>query len=189
MNQHDQIPRIVITGAPGSGKTEFLVRLRQERAFEHFLFMDELARQLLEEDATFRQRWSDFHREIFRRQPAREAAAGEKPFVTDRGTVDAFAFHPETAEQVGTTIAREYARYSAVIQLGSAAGLGETHYRQDRIRNESIEEALQIERAIGAVWKQHPGYYWIDAEVDFESKFRRFRSVMEQLTGIARPTV
>jgi predicted ATPase len=173
------IPRIVITGAPGSGKTEFLQRLRQDRAFHQFLFFDELARQLLQEDPTYRQRWSEFHREIYRRQCDRETAAGEQPFVTDRGTVDAFAFHPETAASVGTSIDQEYKRYTAVVQLGSAARLGEPYYRRDEIRNESIEDAMFVERAIESVWTNHPGYCRINAQLDFEEKYRQFVDVMQ----------
>lgn len=189
MSHQTIIPRIVITGAPGSGKTDCLERIRTDAAFARFLFMDELARQLLEEDPTYRQRWTEFHREIYRRQTAREAAAGPRPFISDRGTVDAFAFHPETAHDVGTSVQQEYARYTGVVHLGSAAALGETHYRTDRIRNESVEEALQIERAIASVWRGHPGYHWIAAEVDFEAKFHQFRQVMERLAGIARTVV
>lgn len=160
-----------------------------DAAFAHFLFMDELARQLLEEDPTYRQRWTEFHREIYRRQTAREAEAGLRPFISDRGTVDAFAFHPETAHDVGTTLDREYARYTGVVHLGSAASLGEVHYRTDRIRNESIAEALHIENRIASVWRDHPAYHWIAAEVDFEAKFHQFRLVMERLAGIARTVV
>ncbi|MBK7141846.1 MAG: AAA family ATPase [bacterium] len=189
LNQQTTIPRIVITGAPGSGKTDCLERIRQDVAFAQFVFMDELARQLLEEDPTYRQRWPEFHREIYKRQTARELATATRPFISDRGTVDAFAFHPETAADVGTTVEREYNRYSGVIHLGSAASLGEQHYRTDRIRFESIEEALVIERAIGSVWNRHPGYHWIAAEIDFESKVRQFRQTIERLAGIVRQRV
>jgi predicted ATPase len=180
LSQLTSIPRIVITGAPGSGKTQFIQRLRLDRAFDQFLFFDELARQLLQEDPTFRQRWSEFHREIYRRQCTRESEAEHRPFITDRGTVDAFAFHPETAAAVGTSIDREYKRYTSVIQLGSAARLGDPYYGRDDIRTESIEDALVIERAIESVWRNHPGYLWIDARLDFEEKYCHFADVMRE---------
>lgn len=189
LNDLITIPRIVITGAPGSGKTKCLERIRQDAAFAAFLFMDELARRLLEEDPTYRQRWTEFHREIYSRQTAREAEAGPHAFITDRGTVDAFAFHPETATDVGTTLQAEYARYSGVVHLGSAAALGEEYYHTDQVRNESVAEAMQIERAIRSVWSDHPSYHWIAAEVDFEAKFHQFSQVMERLAGITRSIV
>lgn len=166
----------MITGAPGSGKSEGLNRLRSEPRLAGFEFFEELARLILTEQPDFRSDWPAFHREIYRRQVAREAAIGERPFVTDRGTVDAFAFHPESMVDVGTSLEREYARYTQVIQLGSAAGLGEVYYHCDDVRNETIPQALEIEAAIGRVWQGHPGYRFVEATPDFELKLARLRA-------------
>jgi predicted ATPase len=170
--------RIVITGAPASGKTLFFERLKADPAFARFRFLDELARQLLIENPEFRQDWGAFHREIYRRQMKREDALAGASFVTDRGTVDTFAFHPESMAEVGTTMEREYRRYSLVVQLGSAAGLGFPHYVCDDIRNETIEQALNIEAAVRTAWQQHPGYHFLEAEVDLEEKYDRFRALL-----------
>ena len=175
--------RIVITGAPASGKTTFFERLKKQPAFAGYLFFEEIARQLLREDPTYRQRHQEFHQEIYRRQAAREKAAGDRPFVSDRGTADAFAFHPEAATQVGTTIEKEYARYTAVIQLGTAAALGPQHYSRDDVRRESAEEAMAIERAIASVWHKHYGYHLIPAQPDFEAKYRDFLTLATGLVG------
>ncbi|MBD3403278.1 AAA family ATPase [candidate division GN15 bacterium] len=175
--------RLVITGAPASGKTEFFDRLAINDAFEAFVFLPELARRLLEDNPGFRTDREAFHREIYRRQIAREDELGEKSFVTDRGTVDAFAFHPETAELVGTTIEREYERYDAVIQLGSAAGLGPGYYRTDTIRLESIDEALEIEKAIQRVWRDHPGFHYLPARINYQEKYERLLELVLHLTG------
>ncbi len=174
-------PRIVITGAPSSGKTVCFERLRDLPALADFVFFEELARQLLLEDPTYRNRWSAFHREIYRRQTARENAVGDKPFITDRGTVDAFAFHPETVADVGTTIETEYARYTTVVQLGSSAQLGERFYHVDSIRNETIAEALEIERMIRRVWSDHPSYHYIAPETSIEIKYSNLESLIIQL--------
>lgn len=166
------LPRhVVITGAPAAGKTELLARLAEHPAFAEYLFFEELARDLLAEDATWRLRRREFHREIYRRQTARERQAADQPFVTDRGTVDAFAFHPETLTDVGTTLAAEYHRYDLVLHLGSSAGLGDDYYTVDSVRTESRAEALQIERALAAVWGEHPSYRFIPAAVRTEHKF------------------
>jgi len=170
--------RLVITGAPASAKTSFFERLKSEPRLADFLFFDEIARQILTENPDFRHRWSDFHREIYRRQNEREQAAADRSFITDRGTVDAFAFHPETMRAVGTTIEREYGRYTAVIQLGSAAALGEPCYTRDDVRNESVAEALEIERALRAAWSGHPRYYFVEALPEIEEKYRRFREIV-----------
>jgi len=176
--------RIVITGAPASGKTEIFERLSSDRRFNRFVFLPELARHLLIENPGFRTDREAFHREIYRRQVARESQLIGQDFVTDRGTVDAFAFHPETAQLVNTTIAREYERYDIVVHLGSAAGLGSGYYRTDSVRQETIEEALAIEEAIRSVWSAHPGYHFLPALEDYEQKCRGFITLMAQLVGI-----
>lgn len=166
------LPRIVITGAPASGKTEIFKRLKRHPVFSDFVFFDELARQLLSENPEYRNNWSEFHIEIYRRQIAREEQVGKQPFITDRGTADAFAFYPQTMHSVGTILEKEYSRYSAVVQLGSSAILGDEFYQCDVVRHESASSALEIEKALTDVWQQHPGYYFVEAEIDLEKKYR-----------------
>lgn len=175
--------QIVITGAPGSGKTAFLERLRSDAAFEDFLFFDELARELLMRNPDYRNRWAEFHREIYRLQIDRENNATGQSFITDRGTVDAFAFHPETLQDVGTTLENEYARYSAVIQLGTTARLGETFYQPDDIRQESIYDALVIERALMAAWGKHPNYRFVEACEHWDDKYIACRQAISILVS------
>ena len=175
--------RIVITGAPASGKSEFLQKLKRHPSFEDFIFFDELARLLLRENPDFREDMGAFHREIYRRQIKRETEAADRPFITDRGTVDAFAFHPETTATVGTSIEIEYKRYNGVVLLGSSASLGEAHYRIDDIRRETIEDALAIETATKSVWSAHPQYRLIPARIDLEEKYQEFLAVIGSLAG------
>lgn len=165
------VSRIVITGAPGSGKTEFIDRLKSNPEFAEFLFFEEIARQLLSENPDIRNDWTAFHLEIYRRQDAQERRAEGRSFVTDRGTLDGFAFHPETMNAIGTSIEQEYARYDLVIQLGTAAALGVQFYRGDTIRTESTEEALELERALAGIWRHHPAYQFVPAHTDYEAKF------------------
>ena len=175
------IPRIVITGAPASGKTEVFERLRLDPRYAAFTFFEELARRLLIDNPHYHTDRAAFHREIYHRQTAREDALKGTPFISDRGTVDAFAFHPETAADVGTTIEAEYNRYNHVIHLGSSARLGPEAYKTDEIRRESLEDALVIEAAIEKVWRNHPGYHYLQATVDFEEKYTRFLSLVNSL--------
>lgn len=183
MHSESHIARLVITGAPGSAKTEFFERLKHEPEFTDFLFFDELARQLLEEDPSYRGRWDEFHKEIYRRQVAREDANPDSPIVSDRGTVDTFAFHPETVTDMGTTIDQEYRRYTGVVQLQTSAALGPDAYQNDSIRRESADEAMEIERFTTRAWSDHPAYVFIAASHDLERKYERFLAAMKELAG------
>lgn len=176
------IPRIVITGAPASGKTNFIRCLQNRESYSKYLFFDELARSLLAENPIYRHHWHDFHREIYARQLERESQANGRPFITDRGTIDAFAFHPETMDAVNTTLEQEYKRYSLVIQLGTAAALGEDIYRTDDIRRESGTEAMHIERALIRVWDGHPKYHFVAPQINIEKKFLRALEIISNET-------
>ena len=176
-----KIPRIVITGAPASAKTEFIERLKAMPEFGQFTFFAELARKLLGENSSGRDNPKQFHRRIYDRQSKRESELGERPFITDRGTLDAFAFHPESINLIGTTFEREYRRYSAVMHLGTAASLGEKFYCQDDIRTDSIEEALKIDKALGEIWSGHDSYNYVAAEIEIEQKFSRFIALLRGL--------
>lgn len=177
-------PRIVITGAPASGKSRFLERLADEPVCYGYILLEEAARLLLSTQPHLREDWAEFHRRVFGLQTAREGAVKGKPMITDRGTVDAFAFHPETLNDVGTTLEREYARYSTVIQLGSAAALADRPWQTDDIRSENRDEALRIEQAITNVWQGHPDFHFIAASTDIDEKYRQFLAVLRQCIRI-----
>jgi len=168
------VPRIVITGAPASAKTEFIERLKSNPEFSHFEFLEELARKLLHKKASYRHDPVEFHCHIYDFQVEREDELIGKPFITDRGTVDGFAFHPGSLKTIGTTLEKEYQRYTGVIQLGSAAKLGRQFYRRDEIRRETYDEALQIEKAISKVWHGHNRYKYIEPSANLERKFDKF---------------
>ncbi len=132
----------------------------------------------MEENPAYRHDHSAFHREIYYLQTNRENQLKGKSFISDRGTVDAFAFHPETLAEVNTNINKEYDRYDNVIQLGSSASLGVIYYINDNIRRESLAEALIIEKAITKAWSDHRGYIFIKANADFENKYNELLNIL-----------
>ena len=176
-----KVPRIVITGAPASAKTEFIERLKKNLELSHFVFLDELARVLLKENSDLRSHPIDLHCEIYHRQVAREYKLNGRPFISDRGTLDGFAFHQGSMEAIGTTSEKEYQRYTAVIQLGSAARLGDDFYQTDDIRQETLEQTIAIEDAIARIWNGHGAYCYIEAEPNIERKFDKFVKLVRQL--------
>ena len=170
--------KIVLTGAPGSGKTIILNRLKQEKSFSDFLFFDEMARLLLEKNPEYRKNWHDFHVQIFKEQCRQEKEAKNKSFITDRGTLDAAAFHYEIINTIKTTFADEYRRYTHIVHLESSANLGDKYYKTDRIRTESIAKVLEIENNLKNIWENHQGYIFIKAEKDFENKYKNFLNLI-----------
>jgi len=175
------IAKIVITGAPASAKTEFIERLKLMPDFAHFTFLEELARKLLSEKTSYRHHPVEFHSRIYARQVKREEQLNGRPFITDRGTVDGFAFHPNSLNIIGTTLEKEYQRYTAVIQLGSSAQLGRKYYQPDEIRKETIEEAMAIEKALARVWSGHKEYNYIEPNANIEKKFEHFVKLVKLL--------
>lgn len=178
------VKKIVITGAPASGKTEFMTRLKNNKKFAEFHFFDELARELLAENYSIRKRPAEFHLEIYNRQISREKAIGETPFITDRGTLDGLSFYRKTLDNVNTTVEGEFKRYTDVIQLGAAATLGEAFYVQDDIRTESLDQCLNLQKELKLIWSPHPSYHFFEAEVDFDSKYDKFLKTISKLISI-----
>ncbi len=174
---------IVITGAPASGKTACFEALKADPQFSCFVFFDELARQLLENNPKYRFHTDDFHREIYRLQVQREDEIKNKPFITDRGTLDGFTFCPNLISAIGTTIEEEYQRYTAIIHLGTTASLGKKYYENDNIRTEPIEKVMELEKATTEIWGKHPNFNLLPAEPDFENKLIKLKILVKQLTA------
>lgn len=169
---------IVLTGAPASGKTKCLEALKADLQFSGFIFLEELARKLLMNNPEYRFHTDEFHREIYKQQIEREDKIKDKSFITDRGTLDGFTFCPHLMDAIGATIEKEYQRYTAVIQLSSAASIGNEYYKKDSIRTESIERVMELEEATAKIWGKHPNYRFIPAEPDFEIKLLKLKKLV-----------
>jgi predicted ATPase len=184
MNSADSAPiRIVFTGAPSSGKTGIIERLSAEPELKRFAFLGELARESLESTPTNVEDWRAFHLDMYRRQVAREKELAEKSFITDRGTIDFLAFNPGLMKEAGTSLETELARYTAVIHLGSTAGLGKEYYAADDIRPDSLEFVLEIEDALKTIWGRHPQYHFVPAEKDYDARVRNVLALVRELSG------
>jgi hypothetical protein len=95
--------------------------------------------------------------------------------------VEAFAFYTETMQEVQTTLEKEHSRYDLVLQLGSAAALGEQFYVQDAIRYENVETSLNIEHNLKRVWGSHAGYCFIPAVENLNDKYQQVRTAIFEL--------
>ncbi|HEY6039801.1 MAG TPA: AAA family ATPase [Kofleriaceae bacterium] len=164
-----------MTGGPGAGKTAVLELVRRLLC-DHVTILPESAGMLFtggfpRGSAPHLRRAAQ--RAIFHVQRELEATTAGDPHgivLCDRGTVDGGAYWPGPGElwsEVGTTLARELARYDAVIHLRTPIG-GYNH--ENPLRTESDAEARAIDDRIAALWATHPRRHEIGAERDFLAK-------------------
>jgi predicted ATPase len=174
--------RVVVTGGPGAGKTAVL-ELARRVLCRHVVVLPESAGILFgggfpraHSAATARAA----QRAIFHVQHELEAVAdaGDAPIVLcDRGTVDGAAYWPgedgsDLFADVGTTRAREHARYDAVIHMRTPP-LHDGYDHSNPLRIEAPAEALAIDARIEAAWNGHPRRVVVEATHDFFRKASR----------------
>lgn len=169
---------VVLTGGPGGGKTAVLEMARRYFC-QHVAFIPEAASivfgggfpRLDSKAACYAAQ-----RAIFRVQEQMELVAltdrGKAVILCDRGTLDGMAYWPGShrgfLEEFKLDFERELARYSAVVHVEvPALGRG---YEKNRIRNESVSEARDIDRRISRIWRHHPRYMTVSAQAGFLDK-------------------
>jgi predicted ATPase len=171
---------VVLTGGPGAGKTAALEVIQRELC-PHVVVLPEAASILWR--GGFPRRASlparrAAQRAIVRVQLELQRMALEEDrvalVVCDRGTLDGLAYWPGEPdsyfEELGTTRARELARYAAVIQLRPPSHDG--GYRPSDVRTETAAEAAAIDARIEAAWSGHPRHLIVAAHDDFLAKVR-----------------
>lgn len=173
-----RIPRVVLTGGPGAGKTAVLELVRQQFC-RHVVVVPESASVLFRggfprQPAAAVQRAAQ--RAIFHVQRELEAVAIAEDdaalFLCDRGTVDGAAYWPGPGtlyDAVGTTEAAELARYAAVIHM-DVPEADNGYDRSNPLRIESAAEADAIDRRIAEAWARHPRVHAIASTPAFLAK-------------------
>lgn len=180
--------RIVVTGGPGAGKTAVLEIARRELAHDV---------EVLPESASivfgggFPRRSDDVarraaQRAIYHVQNELERLPplnGGSVTLCDRGTLDALAYWPGSwngfLTDIGTTLARELARYDAVVHLR----VPDDHngYHGNALRIESAREAREIDERLLEVWATHPRRVVVETHADFLLKAQRTLAVIREL--------
>lgn len=169
--------RVVLTGGPGAGKTATLGIVRRYLC-AHVAVLPESASILFSggfprhpDDGTRKAAQRAIYRVQAELEGLPEFTDNLAVALCDRGTVDGLAYWPGTPDafwsELGTTHARELARYDTVIHLRTP---GAAWYQMTGVRTEAAEEALRLDAGIERAWASHPNRYIIDAERDFLSK-------------------
>ena len=186
--------KIVLTGAPGSGKTVISAHIaRANRA--RYALVPEAATQVYTASHT---RWDridlsrrrQLQQEIYRLQRDQEdRIAAENPhkiLLLDRGTLDGAAYWPDGPEayllHLNTTHEQELARYHQVLLLETAATIG--------IYDGSASNAIRFEDAAGAIaaghtlaklWLPHKNILKIPAHPNFQDKLAEVQKILDAI--------
>lgn len=178
-SQHEEPRLVVLTGGPGAGKTAVL-ELVKKSFCKHIRILPEAASILFLGGFTRGETLSTkqgIQRAIFHVQRQLEQIAIEDRkgavILCDRGSLDGLAYWPGTEQsffsELGTSLEKEYGRYSAVIHMRSPSAENGYNF-ENPARTESATEAAAIDEKIAKIWRKHPNYFEIQSETDFIKK-------------------
>lgn len=200
---HNGRCRIVLTGGPGGGKTTAGDLFRREFG-DRVVFVPEAATLLfsggfprVQEPLAVRAAQRAIYHLQRGLEDVQSARFPHRILLCDRGTVDGAAYWPglphDYFDAVGTSLDAEMERYDAVIFFESAAVGGDSIEGGNPIRNESIEQAIKLDRKLRALWSQHPRFVLVPHNRSFFKKISfglaSLESIVTQLAddAAARP--
>jgi predicted ATPase len=189
--------RIVLTGGPGGGKTTALDLFRREIG-QRVVVVPESATMLFRGGFP---RSNEIHARrsaqaaIFQVQRHLEDVQAtlfpDRILLCDRGTIDGAAFWPggpsEYFDFVGTTLAKELARYDAVIFFETAAAGGMSIEGGNPIRVESNQDAVEIDRRLREIWSNHPRLVVVPHHPSFVKKIMLGLARLESMVAELAP--
>jgi predicted ATPase len=190
--------KIVITGAPGSGKTVITHRLADSDPV-HFVAVPEAATQVY---AQLNTRWDkldldgrhDAQRRMYALQLEQEAHLAaqhpDKVLLLDRGTIDGAAYWPEGPQAFwadrATTHADELKRYDAVIVLETTAAIGLYDGDESNFcRFEDPAGAIASGELLKQLWAGHPRLRFVAAYETIDEKLAAVRGELLTLVSTA----
>ena len=196
---HNGRCRIVLTGGPGGGKTTAGDLFRREFG-ERVVLVPEAATLLfsggfprVREPLAVRAAQRAIYHLQRGLEDVQSARFPHRILLCDRGTVDGAAYWPglphDYFDAVGTSLDAEMKRYDAVIFFESAAVGGDSIEGGNPIRNESIEQAIELDRKLRALWSQHPRFVLVPHNRSFFKKISfglaSLESIVTQLADAA----
>lgn len=182
--------RIVLTGGPGAGKSTAADLLRREIG-DAVVIVPEAATMLF--SGGFPRGNTEFtikatQQAIYHTQRNLEAVQStyypNRILLCDRGSIDCSVYWPEGPEhffkEFNSSLEAELGRYDAVVFFETAA-VGEINVIEggNPYRNESIAEAIEIDRKLRSVWEKHPHFHFISHEKSFMKKMNKAHNCIQ----------
>jgi predicted ATPase len=191
------VPKIVLTGGPCSGKSSVMTALRNERS-NLLQCVPEVATIIIEQVGIKppigdRLGMKTFQRTIYRVQLGFEKGSsqqalrdGRSALLLDRGTVDGAAYMENglrDMEQIFRTSTQdEYDRYHGVICMDvPPRKIYEANKSNNPARYETYEQAAETGRRIREVWSGHPNFRFISNDGSWEDKLQQARIALNNL--------
>lgn len=191
--------KVVLTGAPGSGKST-IARELTRRYPEAFVVVPEAATQYYTalgfrwDQLTIEQQ-REAQRGIYHLQCEQEQRLAslhpEKTLIMDRGTIDGAAYWPDGPaaywQDLRTTEHHELSRYAMVIVLESSAAIGlYDGDKSNQVRFEDAQAALENAKLLTRLWAAHPNTHLVAAYHDLEQKVAAVESLVKRSADPAR---
>lgn len=172
--------RVVLTGGPGGGKTTAADLFRRELG-EQVVVVPEAATILYK--GGFPREGSKGVREATQRaiyqtqinlEDAQFANYAGRVLLCDRGTIDGSVYWPDGPDDffkhINSTLEKQLERYDAVLFFETAAVGGISIEGGNPMRIESLNEALEIDKKLKALWSKHPNFVFVPHSNSFIKK-------------------
>jgi predicted ATPase len=191
-NTHERC-RLVLTGGPGGGKTTAADLFRRELG-ERVVVVPESA-TILFAGGFPRSRELEARRAVQRAvfhvqrniEDVQSALFPERILLCDRGTIDGAAYWPnhdgDFFEAMGTTFEAELDRYDAVVFFETAAVAGSSIEGGNPVRNETLSEAVELDRRLRELWSHHRRFLVVPHTPSFLRKITTGLALLESLVA------
>ncbi|EQC50678.1 AAA family ATPase [Bacteriovorax sp. DB6_IX] len=172
--------KVVITGGPGGGKTTALDLFRRELQ-EQVAVVPEAATVLFQggisrtcDNETLKVTQKTIFELQKNLEEIQEKANPNKLLICDRGTIDGLAYWPgqehEFFEIVDSNFEDELMKYDAVIFFETAASSGKDINSNNPVRNETAQQAIDLDKKLQSIWSRHPNYHFVSSSESFIKK-------------------
>lgn len=185
------ICRIVLTGGPGAGKSTAADLLRREVG-DRIVVVPEAATLLftggfprVDNHAGQKAAQHAIYHVQRNLENVISRTYRNRILLCDRGTLDGAGYWPDGPESffddLNTTMELELSRYDAVLFFESAALGGKSIEGGNPVRIETLDEAIQLDEKLKAIWSNHRNFHIVRHENSFFMKLQRALEILNKI--------